>query len=166
VRDRLGSGAITLGVIHSYMRVVQAHALRQGSSSKELPFSSFSHSLRSASLTSISSQICSSHLFFYIMEVQHLTGVSHTLQTLAFASIIITVLWYLPRFNLKAQLRKLPPYIYEDGSNKSTTYLTSAKRLYVDGYQKVRFDFRSSSSRFAYEILVQKQCLAYCDERR
>ncbi|KAF2748979.1 ent-kaurene oxidase [Sporormia fimetaria CBS 119925] len=73
------------------------------------------------------------------METQHLVGVGHTLQTLAFAAIIFAGLWILPRLNLEAQIRRLPAYIYEgDKQSKRSTYETSAKKLYADGYQKFK----------------------------
>lgn len=94
------------------------------------------------------------------MDLQYLTGASHTLQTLAFASIVVAILAFLPHINYNAHLRKLPAYKYEDGSKKRTVYLKSAKKLYRDGYHQVRCAAYCAST-FANRLLVQRQRLAH-----
>ena len=68
------------------------------------------------------------------MEPQILTQASHTLQTVGLATLFVALLYFLPQINYAAQLRKLPAYQYTD---KRSTYLKSAGKLYRDGYKQV-----------------------------
>jgi hypothetical protein len=76
------------------------------------------------------------------MEIQ---GASHTLQTVAIASLFFAVLWFLPQISFQTQLRKLPAYVYAPSSKRRTTYLQSARKLYADGYKKVCTDLEHLS---------------------
>lgn len=71
------------------------------------------------------------------MELE-LASLSHTLQTAAIASLVFAFLTLIPRINFAKRLRSFPAYQYEDGSKKRTTYLTSAKKLYLEGYAKFK----------------------------
>jgi hypothetical protein len=64
-----------------------------------------------------------------VMEIQTLVGLAHTLQTVAIAALIFAACTFILKLRHRAQLAKLPS-ISGDG------YLTSAKELYREGYQK------------------------------
>lgn len=66
-----------------------------------------------------------------------MNSAAHTFQTVGIATAIFVFLWFFPRINLEAQVRKLPAYVYENSDKKKTTYITSAKKIYIDGYRKV-----------------------------
>ncbi|KAF2272943.1 ent-kaurene oxidase [Westerdykella ornata] len=90
------------------------------------------------------------------MELQSLTGAAHTLQTFGIASVVFVLLWFLPRIRLEARLRKLPAYVYEDSGKKTaTTYMTSAKRIYIAGYNKFKNHvFRISTNESIDTVVV------------
>ncbi|KAF2712037.1 cytochrome P450 monooxygenase-like protein [Pleomassaria siparia CBS 279.74] len=71
------------------------------------------------------------------MELQYLSGVSHTLQTVAFATIIFGACVFLSQVNYRAQLAKLPALVEEGSSEKKrTNYIKYGKQLYAEGYEK------------------------------
>lgn len=73
------------------------------------------------------------------MEFQTPAGLSHTLQTAAVAVLIFAVCAYLPKLNHNSQLAKIPVFGgVATGEKQRQTYLSSAKSLYSEGYQKVR----------------------------
>jgi hypothetical protein len=72
------------------------------------------------------------------METQTLAGISHTLQTVAIATFIFAVCAYFPKLQRKAQLGRLPILSgLETGEKQRQAYLSSAKKIYEDGYAKV-----------------------------
>lgn len=71
------------------------------------------------------------------MEIQY-TGLAHTLQTAAIAALIFAVCAALPKLNYRSQLAKLPVFGGSNvGEKQRQAYLTSAKKMYLDGYEKV-----------------------------
>ena len=78
------------------------------------------------------------HISSTAMEIQY-TGLTHTLQTAAVAALIFAVCALLPRLNYKSQLAKLPVFGGPaSGEKQRQAYLNSAKKMYLDGYAKVR----------------------------
>jgi hypothetical protein len=72
------------------------------------------------------------------METTTLAGLSHTVQTVAIATVIFAVCAYLPKLQRKLQLGKLPVLSgLETGEKQRKAYLASARKLYQDGYAKV-----------------------------
>lgn len=74
------------------------------------------------------------------MALQTLIQLSHLLQAAVLAALIYVLSTYLPKFNYRKQLGRLP--VLEDtvsGEKQRQTYLSSAKKLYSDGYAKVCF---------------------------
>ncbi|KAF9698203.1 hypothetical protein EKO04_003691 [Ascochyta lentis] len=72
------------------------------------------------------------------MEIQY-TGLSHTLQTAAIAALIFAVCTLLPKLNYRSQLAKLPVFGGPaSGEKQRQAYLTSAKKMYLDGYEKFK----------------------------
>lgn len=73
------------------------------------------------------------------MALQTFEGLFHTLQTAAVAVLIFAVCAYIPKFQYKAQLAKLPVFGGSgSGEKQRQTYLTSSKKLYDEGYKKVK----------------------------
>jgi hypothetical protein len=64
------------------------------------------------------------------VEFKTLTGLTHTLQTAAIAALIFAVCAYIPKLKQRSQLSKLPTI-------SAAGYLTNAKKIYKEGYQKV-----------------------------
>jgi hypothetical protein len=74
-----------------------------------------------------------------MMELQTLLGLSHMVQTLTVAALILAICAYIPQLRYKTQLAKLPVLGGEGSQEKQRQkYLKSAKQLYIDGYRKVR----------------------------
>ena len=71
------------------------------------------------------------------METQNLAGLSHTLQTIAAASLIFAACLYISKLNFQAQLAKLPALNYEGGKSTRAIFLQSAKKMYIEGYRQV-----------------------------
>jgi hypothetical protein len=71
------------------------------------------------------------------MEI-HYTGLSHTLQTAAIAALVFAVCALLPKLNYRSHLAKLPiSGGAASGEKQRQAYITSAKKMYFDGYEKV-----------------------------
>lgn len=74
------------------------------------------------------------------MALQALVQLSHALQAAALATLIYAVSAYLSKFNYKKQLARLPVLgASTSGEKQRQTYISSAKKLYSEGYAKVRF---------------------------
>lgn len=72
------------------------------------------------------------------MDFQSLAGLSHTLQTVVVATLIFAACTYLPRINYRAQLARLPVLgEHAAGEKQRQNYLSSAKKMYHEGYTKV-----------------------------
>src|SRR5690242_38541 len=72
------------------------------------------------------------------MEIQY-TSFAHTLQTAAIAALIFAACALLPKFNYRSQLAKLPVFGGSaSGEKQRQAYLKSAKKMYLEGYEKVR----------------------------
>lgn len=75
-----------------------------------------------------------------VLDFDNLTGWSHTLQTIAIASLVFAVCTFLPNLQYKAQLAKIPIFGGPgSGEKQRQSYLNSAKKIYSDGYEKVRW---------------------------
>lgn len=74
------------------------------------------------------------------MDVQTFAGFGHSLQTLAFTAIILTFFYFFPKINYQAHLARLPSYggSTTGGEKQRKAYLSSAKKMYTEGYMKVR----------------------------
>lgn len=73
------------------------------------------------------------------MELQYLSGVSHTFQTVTVATIIFIACVLLSQVNYRAQLAKLPALVKEGSSEKKrVNYLKSGKQMYAEGYEKFK----------------------------
>ncbi|KAF2268140.1 cytochrome P450 monooxygenase-like protein [Lojkania enalia] len=74
------------------------------------------------------------------MELESLQGFAHTFQTAAVASLIFAACIFFSQFNLRFQMAKLPSFIGTHGSSEKQrqAYLTSAKHMYVDGYNQFK----------------------------
>ncbi|KAI0570397.1 CypX Cytochrome P450 [Pyrenophora tritici-repentis] len=83
-----------------------------------------------------------------IMDSQTIAQVTHTLQTVAIATLFLAICVYVPKLKLKAQLGSLPALNSGESREKHRkTYLTSAKKMYANGYAK----FKDSVYRIAGE---------------
>jgi hypothetical protein len=72
------------------------------------------------------------------MDLQVLSGVSHTLQTVTIATIIFAACVFFPKVNYRAQIAKLPALVQPGNREKKRIdYLKSAKGLYTQGYKQV-----------------------------
>ena len=74
------------------------------------------------------------------MELQYVSGVPHTFQTITFATLVFAAWVLLSKVNYKSQLAKLPELVIEGASSekKRINYMNTAKQLYADGYRKFR----------------------------
>lgn len=76
------------------------------------------------------------------MDIQY-SRLLHTFQTAAIAIVIFAVYTLLPKLKYRSQLANLPVF---GGSSKGEklrqAYLTSAKHIYLEGYQKVGLNIR------------------------
>jgi hypothetical protein len=69
----------------------------------------------------------------------HITGFTHSLQTVAIATLFFAICWLVPKLSYHVQLAKLPVFGNEEkGEKQRQLYLNSAKKLYDEGYQKAR----------------------------
>jgi hypothetical protein len=72
------------------------------------------------------------------MDLQALSGVSHTFQTVTVATIIFAACVFLSQVNYRAQIAKLPAIVQPGNREKKRIhYLSSAKSLYAQGYKQV-----------------------------
>ncbi|KAF2798515.1 cytochrome P450 monooxygenase-like protein [Melanomma pulvis-pyrius CBS 109.77] len=96
-----------------------------------------------------------------MMELQYLSGVSHTFQTVAVATIIFVACVLLSQVNYRAQLAKLPALVKEGSSEKKRiNYLKSGKRMYAEGYEKFKDRiYRMATSDGMDSIVVPPQFL-------
>ncbi|PSN68834.1 ent-kaurene oxidase [Corynespora cassiicola Philippines] len=73
------------------------------------------------------------------MEIERFAGLSHTVQTVAVATIIFAACVYLSNVNYRSQLAKLPAFGGAGGNEKHRkAYLQSAKDMYSEGYRKFK----------------------------
>ncbi|KAI4626023.1 uncharacterized protein J4E87_001498 [Alternaria ethzedia] len=73
-----------------------------------------------------------------MMDSQTMAQLTHTLQTVAIATLFFAVCAYVPKLKRKAQLGSLPVLGGETGEKHRQAYLTSAKKMYEDGYAKFK----------------------------
>jgi hypothetical protein len=74
------------------------------------------------------------------VDPQAFGGMGLALQTAAIAALIFAVCEYFPKLKARMQLAKLPVLEEVAGEKISRqTYLTSARSLYSEGYQKARW---------------------------
>jgi hypothetical protein len=74
------------------------------------------------------------------MDSQTIAQLTHTLQTVAIATLFFAICAYVPKLKRKAQLGSLPALgSVESGEKHRKTYLTSAKDMYAEGYAKVSY---------------------------
>ncbi|KAJ4994467.1 cytochrome P450 [Stagonosporopsis vannaccii] len=94
------------------------------------------------------------------MEIQY-TGVAHTLQTAAIAALIFAVCALLPKLNYRSQLAKLPVFGGPaSGEKQRQAYLNSAKKIYLDGYEKFKDSvYRIASSDGEDNVVVPARLL-------
>lgn len=83
------------------------------------------------------------------MALQTLIQLSHAVQAAALATLIYAISAYLSKFNYKKQLARLP-VLGESahGEKQRQTYISSAKKLYSEGYAKVGFHLREDLGGF------------------
>jgi hypothetical protein len=97
-----------------------------------------------------------------IMETQSYAGLSHTLQTVAIATLIFAVCAFIPKLDYRLKLAKLPLFgASSSGEKQRQIFIKSAREIYNDGYKKV-CRFRASTSDDIDESIVQKLCLPRC----
>ncbi|KAH6618782.1 cytochrome P450 monooxygenase-like protein [Boeremia exigua] len=94
------------------------------------------------------------------MELQY-TGLAHTLQTAAIAALIFVVCAFLPKLNYKSQLAKLPIFGgSSSGEKQRQAYLSSAKKMYIEGYEKFKDSvYRIASSDGEDSVVVPTSLL-------
>ncbi|KAH7090346.1 ent-kaurene oxidase [Paraphoma chrysanthemicola] len=74
-----------------------------------------------------------------IMEFQTFSGLAHTLQTAAVAALIFAVCACIPKLTYRAKLASLPTLGQSNSGEKHRqNYLSSAKSIYKEGYQKFK----------------------------
>jgi hypothetical protein len=95
------------------------------------------------------------------MEI-HYAELVHTLQTTAVAVLVFAVCALLPKLNYRSHLAKLPVFGGPaSGEKQRQAYLYSAKKMYLEGYEKVNKHYRLSSA--TTDVLsVQRFCLPHC----
>ncbi|KAF2622679.1 cytochrome P450 monooxygenase-like protein, partial [Macroventuria anomochaeta] len=72
------------------------------------------------------------------MELQY-TGLAHTIQTAAIAALLFAACALLPKLNYRSHLAKLPVFGGSaSGEKQRQAYLNSAKKMYLDGYEKFK----------------------------
>lgn len=70
------------------------------------------------------------------MEVQY-SGLAHTLQTVAIATLVFAACALLPKLNYRSKMAKLPVFGGQaSGEKQRQTFLFNAKKIYLDGYEK------------------------------
>jgi hypothetical protein len=67
------------------------------------------------------------------MEVQTFQSLAHSAQTVAIAALTLFACYYFSRFNLNAQLAKLPAF-GETGEKQRNDFLKHGKKMYLQGY--------------------------------
>lgn len=72
------------------------------------------------------------------MDAQTLVVPAHLVQTFIFAFVAFALLAYFPTLHRRLNLAKLPLFEPETGGKRSKEFwLTSARKVYADGYMKV-----------------------------
>lgn len=78
------------------------------------------------------------------MGIQY-TELAHTLQKAAVAVLIFAVCAFLPKLNYRSHMAKLPVFGGPaSGEKQRQAYLNSAKKMYLEGYEKVNKYYRAS----------------------
>ncbi|KAF2873043.1 cytochrome P450 monooxygenase-like protein [Massariosphaeria phaeospora] len=73
------------------------------------------------------------------MELQSFSGLWQTFQPAAVAILILAACYFLPQFNGRAQLARLPAFAQESSNEKRRkTYMQSATKLYSQGYEQFK----------------------------
>jgi hypothetical protein len=73
------------------------------------------------------------------MRFQTFSGMWHTLQAAAVAALLFAVCAYIPKLKYRAKLASLPTLGQANSGEKHRqNYLSSAKSIYKEGYQKVQ----------------------------
>ena len=95
------------------------------------------------------------------MELQY-AGLAHSVQTAVIAALIFAACAFLPKLNYKAQVAKLPVFGGpKSGEKQRQTFLNSAKKIYISGYEKVRMH-RSIELTTTHFSTVQRLRLPPC----
>lgn len=71
------------------------------------------------------------------MDPQTVELVVRTLQTTAIVSVIYAACAFIPRLHYRAQIKKLPALTLQGDTKARNDFITSAKKLYKEGYSKV-----------------------------
>lgn len=72
------------------------------------------------------------------METQLYTLPAHTVQAILSVVLLFVLLAYLSNLNYKVKLTKIPLFGGESGGEKQRQFfLTSARKIYTEGYRKV-----------------------------
>lgn len=80
------------------------------------------------------------------METQTLTNLTPTLQTLAAAVLVVAAYAFLQKIQHHLQIRRLPAFhnaISSEAHRKQ--YIKSAKSLYQEGYEKVKYILQAAA---------------------
>jgi len=98
------------------------------------------------------------------MELQVLSAVPHTLQTVTVATLIFAACFFLSQINYQAKIAKLPALVQPGNSEKKRVdYLNSAKNLYAQGYKQVSIaEADSAIAPVLTEFAVQRFSSPYC----
>jgi hypothetical protein len=100
------------------------------------------------------------------MDNPMLAQLMHTLQTAAVAALIFAICAYVPKFKRKAQLGKIPTLSgLETGEKQRQAFLSSAKKMYIDGHNKVSH-LQPCRSILLTLLLVQRLCIQNCGRGR
>lgn len=62
---------------------------------------------------------------------------AHSAQTVIVATLVVLVCLYIPKFNLNAQLRKLPAFGGGNNEKQRSEFIKNGKKMYIDAYKKV-----------------------------
>ena len=91
------------------------------------------------------------------MDTQMLGNLSQTLSTAAIAALIFAVFVYIPKFQRKMQLSKLPLLSISDksGEKQRQEFIKSARKIYQQGYEKVSIGCTLAKFRCSQTWLVQ-----------
>lgn len=92
------------------------------------------------------------------METQSYAGLTHTLQTVAIATLIFALCACIPKLDYRLKLAKLPVFGASSSEKQRQLYIKSAKQIYSDGYKKVG-NSRAAVYFDINETIVQEFCL-------
>ncbi|EUC48236.1 hypothetical protein COCMIDRAFT_87809 [Bipolaris oryzae ATCC 44560] len=94
------------------------------------------------------------------MDPQTAAQIVHTLQTTAIAAVIFAACVLLPRLQAKAQLEKLPSANLDAGEKARQAFITSARKLYQDGYHNFKNSvFRLINENGQENVIVPRSLL-------